>query len=288
MLQLGEMTVWRIVEHAIPVYKPTDMFDEATPQAIAPYREWLEPKALCPRTGCLVMPVLSYLARTRHHNILIDTCVGCDKTYAEPPEWHQRSNQAWLANLKAAGAAPEDIDYVFCTHLHSDHCGWNTRLVDGRWAPTFPKAKYVFARAECEAMEAENSEIFQDNVQPILEAKQAVLVDMDYALDDQIWLQPTVGHTLGHVAIHLQSNGRRAIMCGDLMHSPLQLAEPGWSCNSDYNLARAAETRKKFLQTHCDSDTIVLTAHFPLPSIGHIVSHGGRCDFAYLPDRMKP
>ena len=282
MLQLGEIAVQCIVEHDIPVYKPTDMFDEATPQAIAPHRKWLEPKALCPQTGRLVMPVLSYLARTRHHAILIDTCVGCNKTYAEPPAWHQRSNQAWLSKLREAGADPEEIDYVFCTHLHSDHCGWNTRLVNGRWTPTFPKAKYVFSRDECQAMEAENSEIFQDNVQPILEAKQAVLVDLDYALDDAIWLEPTVGHTVGHVAIHLKSSGRHAVMCGDLMHSPLQLAEPDWSCNSDYDLARSAETRKKFIHAHCDSDTLVLTAHFPLPSIGHIIWRGDRHDFSYL------
>ena len=281
-LRLGEITVQRIVEHDIPVYRPSDMFDEATPEAIQPYRDWLEPKALCPKTGCLVMPVLSYLVRTRHHAILIDTCVGCDKTYAEPPAWHQRGNAAWLANLRAAGAAPEAIDYVFCTHLHSDHCGWNTRLVNGRWTPTFPNAKYVFARDECAAMEAENSQIFIDNVQPILEAKQAVLVEMNYALDDEVWLQPTPGHTLGHVAVHLQSGGHRAAMCGDLMHSPLQLAEPDWSCNSDHDLAQSAQTRKRFIQAHCESGALVLTAHFPLPSIGHIVAQDDRWDFRYI------
>ena len=148
--------------------------------------------------------------------------------------------------------------------------------------PTFPKAKYVFARDECAAMEAENSQIFIDNVQPILEAKQAVLVDLDYALDDQVWLEPTVGHTVGHVAVHLKSGGHRAAMCGDLIHSPVQLAEPDWSCNSDYDLAQSAETRKRFIQAHCDSGTVVLTAHFPLPSIGHIVSQDSRRDFQYI------
>jgi glyoxylase-like metal-dependent hydrolase (beta-lactamase superfamily II) len=278
---LGEISVQRIVEHDIPVYLPSDMFDEATPEAVEPYRQWLEPRALCPRTGRLVMPVLSYLVRTRHHCILIDTCVGCHKSYAEPPEWHQRRNAAWLDNLRAAGVHPEDVDFVFCTHLHSDHCGWNTRLVDGRWIPTFPNAKYVFSRDEYQATEAENSLIFVENVQPILEARQAVLVDLDYALDDEIWLEPTVGHTAGHVAIHLKSGEHHAAMCGDLIHSPLQLAEPGWSCNSDYDLAAAADTRKTFLNTHCESDTLILTAHFPSPSIGHIITRGNSYDFTY-------
>jgi glyoxylase-like metal-dependent hydrolase (beta-lactamase superfamily II) len=281
VLQLGEISVQRIVEHDIPVYLPSDMFDEATPEAVEPYRQWLEPRALCPRTGRLVMPVLSYLVRTRHHCILIDTCVGCHKSYAEPPEWHQRRNAAWLDNLRAAGVHPEDVDFVFCTHLHSDHCGWNTRLVDGRWIPTFPNAKYVFSRDEYQATEAENSLIFVENVQPILEARQAVLVDLDYALDDEIWLEPTVGHTAGHVAIHLKSGEHHAAMCGDLIHSPLQLAEPGWSCNSDYDLAAAADTRKTFLNTHCESDTLILTAHFPSPSIGHIITRGNSYDFTY-------
>ena len=282
VVQLGDVTVQRIVEHEIPVYHPSEFFDEATDAAVEPYRARLTPKALCPRTGRMVMPVQSYLVRTRHHCILIDTCVGCHKGYAEPPEWHQRSNELWLRNLRAAGVRPEDIDYVFCTHLHSDHCGWNTRLLDGRWVPTFPNAKYVFARDEYQAMEEEYHQIFIDNVEPIAAAKQAVLVDLDYALDDEIWLEPTVGHSVGHVAIHVKSRRHRAAMCGDLIHSPLQLAQPDWTCNSDYDLAASAATRKRFLREHCDTDTLVLTAHFPSPSMGHIVSRGDVYDFNYL------
>jgi glyoxylase-like metal-dependent hydrolase (beta-lactamase superfamily II) len=130
-------------------------------------------------------------------------------------------------------------------------------------------------------MESENSLIFIENVQPILEAKQAVLVDLDYALDDELWLEPTVGHSVGHVAIHLKSGRHHAAMCGDLIHSPLQLAEPEWSCNSDHDLAASARTRKDFLKAHCESDTLVLTAHFPSPSIGHIVPRGNGYDFRY-------
>ncbi len=279
--QIGEITVQRIVEHEIPVYRPTDMFDEATPEALSPYREWLEPDALCPNTGRLIMPVVSYLVRTRHHCILIDTCVGCNKSYAEPPEWHQRQNEAWLTKLQAAGANPADIDFVFCTHLHSDHCGWNTRLVDGRWVPTFPNAKYVFAREEYAVTEAEGHRLFHDNVLPIMEARQAVLVDMDYALDDEVCIEPTIGHTKGHVAVHLRSGAHHAVMCGDLIHSPVQLAEPGWSCNSDYDLEQAAATRRTFLHRYCDTDSLILTSHFPSPSIGHILRSANRYDFRY-------
>ena len=130
-------------------------------------------------------------------------------------------------------------------------------------------------------MEDEGHQIFIDNLLPIMEAKQAILVDLDYALDDQVWLEPTIGHSIGHVAIHLKSGGARAAMCGDLIHSPVQLAEPDWSCNSDYDLAMSTKTRKDFLDTHCDTDTLILTSHFPSPSVGHIISNGDIYDFKY-------
>jgi glyoxylase-like metal-dependent hydrolase (beta-lactamase superfamily II) len=280
--QLGDITVQRIVEHEIPIYHPSEFFDEATAEAIEPYRQWLEPKALCPQTGRMVMPVQSYLVRTQHHIILIDTCCGCNKTYAVPPEWHLRSNEDWLSNLKSAGVQPEEVDYIFCTHLHSDHCGWNTRLVDERWVPTFPNAKYLFTRAEYQAMETENHQIFIDNVLPVMQAGQAVLVDLDYALDDQIWLEPTLGHSVGHVAVHLKSGRHHAVMCGDLIHTPLQLAEPGWTPTFEYDMSISTSTRKTFLSTYCESDTLVLTAHFPSPSIGYIISRGNGYDFKYV------
>ncbi len=280
--QLGNINFQRILEHEIPVYQPSEFFDEATAEAVEPYRQWLEPKALCPRTGLMVMPVQSYLVRTRHHIILIDTCCGCNKTYAEPPEWHPRSNEVWLDNLKVAGVHPEEVDYVLCTHLHSDHCGCNTHLVDGRWVATFPNAKYIFTRAEYQAMAEENHQIYIDNVQPIMESGQALLVDLDYALDDEIWLEPTPGHSAGHVAVHLKSGRHHAVMCGDLIHTPLQLAEPGWSPTFEYDMAMSTNTRKTFLNTYCESDTLILTAHFPSPSIGHIIPRGKGYDFVYV------
>jgi glyoxylase-like metal-dependent hydrolase (beta-lactamase superfamily II) len=140
----------------------------------------------------------------------------------------------------------------------------------------------MFARDEYQAMEEENHLIFIENVQPIMEARQAVLVDLDYALNDEIWLEPTPGHSAGHVAVHLKSGRHHAVMCGDLMHTPLQLAEPGWTPTFEYDMAASTNTRTKFLDTHCNTDTLILTAHFPSPSIGHIIPRGNGYDFAYL------
>ena len=190
--QLGNITIDRVLELEAPLARPIEFFDYAVPESFDPHRHWQEPKALDPASGKMIMPVQSYLVRTRRHTILIDTCVGCRKSNDEFPEWYDRRDETWLRNQKATGVGPGDIDYVFCTHLHLDHCGWNTQLIDGRWAPTFPNAKYIFARDEDEyaASETDNHQVFRENVLPIMEANQAVLVDTDYALDDQVWLVP--------------------------------------------------------------------------------------------------
>jgi glyoxylase-like metal-dependent hydrolase (beta-lactamase superfamily II) len=281
--QLGDVVIDSILDLEMLLATPVEFYEDATPEAVSAERHWLEPKALDPKTGKIVLPIQSYLLRTRHHTILIDTCVGCRKSDDQFPEFHDRRDEAWLRNLRAAGVEPGDIDFVFCTHLHLDHCGWNTQLVDGRWVPTFPNAKYVIAREEYVASEAGDGLEFRESVLPIMEAKQAVLVKTDYALDDQVWLIPTPGHTPGHVAVNISSQGRNAVMSGDLIINPIQLAYPAWNSFSDSDKGLAAASRKIFLDTYCDTDTLLLTAHFPLPSVGHLVSHSERpFDFAYL------
>ena len=282
--QLGDITINRILEWEAPFMTLAEFFDEAVAEAVEPHRHWLEPKALDPKTGKIILPVQSYLLRTRHHTILIDTGIGCRKSYDGVAVWHDLRDETWLRNLAAAGAHPEDIDYVFCTHLHVDHCGWNTRLVDGRWTPTFPNARYILAAVEYAACEAGGTAVFHENLLPIMEAGQAVLVDLDYALNDEVWLTPAPGHTAGHVAVNIASQGQNAVMIGDMMHSPIQLAHPEWSPSFDFDRLLSAETRKRFLDSHCETDTLVLTAHFPSPSVGHVVAHAERAfDFEYLP-----
>jgi glyoxylase-like metal-dependent hydrolase (beta-lactamase superfamily II) len=282
--RLGDITINRILELEAPFLKPTQFFNAATPEAVELHRDWLEPWALDSKTGRMILPVQSYLVRTNHHTILIDTCIGCHKSYDRFPEWKDRRDETWLHNLTATGIGPDDIDYVFCTHLHLDHCGWNTRLVDGRWTPTFPNAKYILAADEYTASEASGTPVFFENVLPIMEAGQAVLVETDYALDDQVWLTPTPGHTASHVAVNIASQGRKATMTGDLMHHPIQLAYPDWSPKVDHDPSLSADTRQQFLDSHCETDILVLTAHFPSPSVGHVVPHPERSfDFEFLP-----
>ena len=236
------------------------------------------------RQGTRILPFQSYLVRTKHHTILIDTCIGCGKSITHRPQWFQRTDQTWLNNLRAAGLQPEAIDYVFCTHLHADHCGWNTTFVDGRWVPTFPNAKYIISKAEYAAAETRNDIIFQESALPVMEAGQVQLVDSDFALDDNVWLHSTAGHTPGHVAVNLASNGHSAVMCGDLIHSPIQCVHPEWSPVFDADPEQARQTRRHFLAANAESGQLVLTAHFPSPSIGHVVTEGDAFRFNYVED----
>ena len=232
-----------------------------------------------------MLPVQSYLVRTSHHTVLIDSCVGNHKTNDFHPPWHMKDDDSYLTEMLYAGIALESIDYVLCTHMHSDHIGWNTRLKDGRWVPSFPNAKYVFARSELDYVVAENHAStrasYNESVLPVIEAGQAAMVETDYAIDDEVWLEALPGHTPGHVGIHLSSNGAEAVMCGDAMHSPIQCAHPEWSSSACVDPVRSAATRRGFLERYCETGVLILTAHFPSPSIGFIKPEAAAFRFAY-------
>jgi glyoxylase-like metal-dependent hydrolase (beta-lactamase superfamily II) len=283
--QIGKLQVMRAVEMVMPFNRQA-FFPETSDSDWAPHRHWLEPDALDPASDELQFPMQSYVVRTSHHTILIDSCIGNHKERPNRPAWHLKTDDAYMRALAALGIAPEDIDFVMCTHLHTDHIGWNTRLEDGRWVPTFPNARYVFSEKELAAWRDVGHEKFsrtpfEDSVLPIVEAGRAELVKNDYALDDEVRLEPTPGHTPDHVAITLASNGASAVMCGDIMHSPVQCLHPEWVPWPDWDPELAARSRRTFLERYCDTDTLVCTAHFPLPSAGRIVRAGDAFRFEY-------
>lgn len=269
-MQLGDIQIDRILELETPFMSPAAMFPDSTPEDLAQHRHWLEPWALDPRSGKLVINIQTYLIRTPRHTLLVDTCLGCGKTNPYFAEWHMRSDRSWYTALAAKGIAPEQVDYVFCTHLHSDHCGWNTQRVDGRWVPTFPNATYIMAEKELKHAAAAMTPAYQESVLPCIEAGQVKAVAADFALDDQVWLEAAHGHTPGHVAVHLKSGQQRAVLCGDLIHSPLQCHFPRWRYWIDSDAQQAIATRVRFLQEQCAERRLVLTAHFPRSSAGYV------------------
>jgi len=286
-LVLGDVTVTRVVENEGPSFFPAFLIPDATEEALAPEREWIEPLFFDAATGRLVMSLHSYLIRTPRHTVLVDTCVGNDKERPSTRPWH-RQRTPWLDRLSAAGVAPEAVDFVLCTHLHVDHVGWNTRLAGGRWVPTFPNARYIFHKDEYaywERMEAETvgsgagDGCFDDSVKPVMEAGLALLVDGDYAIDDALWLEPSYGHTPGHVSLNLAAGGMRAVFTGDLMHHPVQCAHPDWNSRFCWDPALSRASRERFVDTHADTATLVLAAHFATPTVGRIVGHGAGTRF---------
>lgn len=271
---IGDVSVTRILEMSGPPVKPSEWFADCTDEAIGPHLHWLVPRSLSPTTGMLIWPVQGYLVRSSRHTILVDGCVGNNKTCRFFPDWQDRNDDTFLLQLAMAGVAPEQVDYVLCTHLHIDHCGWNTRLVNGRWVPTFPRARYIMARREYDAARAAGGDpeerTYEDNVLPIVEAGRAVLVEMDHAIDDEVRLEPTPGHTPGHVAIRVRSRGVEAVFSGDLMHWPMQCIFPDWNARFDVDQDEARRTRWAFLEACAEDRSLVITSHFPLPSAGTI------------------
>ena len=168
-------------------------------------------------TDTLILCFQSYVVRTPHHTILIDSCIGNDKPRPLRPKWNMKTDDTYMSGLKAAGVSVEDIDFVMCTHLHVDHVGWNTRMEGGRWVPTFPKARYIFGKTEFDYWSEQNAKAqvppFGDSVLPVVEAKRADIVGDDFAVGDHLRILPTPGHTPGHVAFTFGRGQGRCGLC---------------------------------------------------------------------------
>ena len=277
----ADVTIDRIVEMQAPLFDPLTFFPSLTPELLAENREWLDGTAIDPETGKVILCIQSYVVRTPHHTILVDSCVGNDKARPSHPFWNQLRGMQYMEGLAALGLTVDDIDFVLCTHLHVDHVGWNTQLIDGRWTPTFPKARYVFAKAELDYWTAQpvTPPWIVDSVLPIVAAGREELVGAGHVLNEFVRLEPTPGHTPHHFAVQVGRGQTDAVLTGDLIHSPLQLRYPELSMRADTDPAQAAVTRRKFLECYCDTRTLVCTAHFPLPSTGHLTRHGAGFDF---------
>ena len=289
MLHIGQFEISRVIESEGPFLPVQDFIPDAEQAVIDANRDWLYPRYIEPGTDKIMLTIQSYILRTPRHTIVVDTCVGNDKPRPGRPMFDQL-NLPYLADLAAAGVQPEEVDFVLCTHLHVDHVGWNTKLVNGRWVPTFPNAKYIFARKEYEFWEQRHLDgsegpvpnVYDDSVLPVMEAGQAVLVDMDHQIDDGMWFEPAPGHTAGNVVLNLQSQGHNAVMCGDVMHHPLQLVRPEWSSRACEDPAMSTATRRAFIERHADTDTLIAPAHFASPTMGHIISRGDAFGYRHI------
>lgn len=295
--QIGHVRITQVTESGPSPTSPKFFFKDP-PRDLVARHGWLKPH-FANDDNRLLMSIHAFVIESEGKRIVVDTCIGNDK---------RRSFEGWnqlhgpfLQDMTAAGFAPDTIDTVLCTHLHVDHVGWNTRLVDGRWVPTFAKARYLFARTEWEYWSRESrmpapyadentpsDDVIGDSVRPILDAGLADLVDTDHRITAEVRLQPTPGHTPGHVSVRIESQGQLALITGDLMHHPIQCAEVDREVNfdSDTDLARA--TRRNFLSCCVRDKALVLGTHFAPPTAGHVVPHGDVWHFeAWSPGKGK-
>jgi glyoxylase-like metal-dependent hydrolase (beta-lactamase superfamily II) len=290
-LQIGDVAITSLIERDGPWRRPEDFFLGYDSVEMAPHIAELDAEVFDPATGKMVITYQTFVLRTPKHVILVDTCTGEDKGYAAPMDFPK---QPWMDALKAEGLSPEDVDYVFCTHLHIDHSGWNTKLVDGRWVPTFPNAKYVFHKREYAAWEALAKSgqerpggaggVWRMNCEPVMQAGQALLVEDDFALDDTITLTPTPGHSPCHCCVNIASRGQKAIVAGDLFHHALQLRKPKMSTIFCWDPVAATESRHRLFEAVADTPTLLLPIHFPSPTAGQVRREGEAWRWRYKRD----
>jgi glyoxylase-like metal-dependent hydrolase (beta-lactamase superfamily II) len=261
--KVGQVKITKIVELET-VGSTRFILPLATNEAIQKL-PWLIPH-FATDEGRLKMSIHSLVLETPGRRILVDTGLGNDKQGRNVPTWNNRQGP-FLETLREAGFAPDSIDTVLCTHLHVDHVGWNTRLVNGTWVPTFANARYVFGKSEYEywrnhSVEPDKVAVFNDSVQPVVGAGKADLVASDARLSEEISLIPTPGHSPGHMSILIQSDDEEALLTGDVAHHPCQMTHLDWSSTADSDPAQSAATRRELFSRFANTPTLVIGGHF--------------------------
>jgi glyoxylase-like metal-dependent hydrolase (beta-lactamase superfamily II) len=282
--KIGNTTITRVGELlGFASLPPEEFFVGFDRDLLGRHLEWLVPDHYSKEHDRLITSVHSWLIRTDRHTILLDCCAGNHKNRPGFARFHQLDTP-FLQRLREAGAAPEDIDIVLCTHLHSDHVGWNTMLRDGRWVPTFPNAKYLFSKIENDwgdprrnpaiAGDLMRTDGYLDSVLPVIEAGQAELIEGPFSIDDTLLIEPAPGHTRGHVVLKLDVRNEKAVFCGDAMHHPLQVYAPHWNSSFCELPDEARATRRRVLEHCAEYRALVFPIHFGAPHVVAIARAG--------------
>jgi glyoxylase-like metal-dependent hydrolase (beta-lactamase superfamily II) len=280
--RVGEVTITRIMEREEePLDASSHLILAATPEAVRGMA-WLRPH-YADEHGHILLSFHAFVVATPTKRILVDTCIGENKERGLPGA--DRLKTPFLANLKEAGYGPDAIDTVVCTHLHIDHVGWNTILVNGRWIPTFPKARFLIDKDEFQHWKTQETDtihrqVFADSVAPVWDAGLVDLVRSDHRICDEVRLVPTPGHTPGHVSVQIVSKGEEALITGDMIHHPCQFAHPDWSTMFDHDAEQSSRTRRNMFARLADRPILVLGTHFMAPTAGRVIRDGDAYRFA--------
>ncbi|MBV6716573.1 MBL fold metallo-hydrolase [Paenibacillus chitinolyticus] len=281
--QVGDVTVTRVMEMMLDGIPPEVYFPGSwDPMFLEENRNSL-PAGLIDGNSQLIVSIGTWVVKTPKHTILIDTATGNDKNLPLNPDLADLQ-LPYLERLKEAGVTPEEVGYVLLTHLHVDHVGWNTKLVDGKWVPTFPNAKYVFPLAEQQYYSSEashnkanevNFNVYEESVLPVVEAglTQTIGPEGGEFLDIFKFI-PTPGHSIGQMSIGLKSGGEEALFGADVMHHPLQVYNPQWNSMYCEFTDQARISRLRVLEFIADRPVIYFSTHFPESAAGYVTRSG--------------
>ncbi|MER8376021.1 MBL fold metallo-hydrolase [Mesorhizobium sp. M1409] len=282
-MKIGRSEVYRVQEYEGLGFPPKYHLPAWTAEAVAKHADWMIPRYYAPEHERLIGSVHSWIVRTSGITVLVDTCSGNGKERPHTP-FFSMLETSYLEHFAATGIAPEDVDYVLCTHLHVDHVGWNTYEHLGRWIPTFPNAKYLVSRiefeflAEHEAELEDNARIFADSIKPLIETGQLLLLDPPFELAEGVFIEPAPGHTPGHVLLRVQESDGDLIFVGDILHHPIQVWYPDWNSHACRDGEQATQTRRSLLE-HCSgTSTTLLPGHFAAPYCCQV---GGKSGLGY-------
>jgi glyoxylase-like metal-dependent hydrolase (beta-lactamase superfamily II) len=278
VFSVGQVTITRIEETYGPTYRASDLFPEWNDKILAEHGHWLAPNHYDSASGLIKLSVHSWLLQIGNQKILIDACCGNNKVKPGRPFWTML-NLPYLDRLAAAGARPEEIDLVMCTHLHHDHVGWNTQLKDGRWVPTFPNARYLFSKPDFDYFHKLDLDpkdgpaemgTFRECVLPVVEAGRADLVTGPHRLNEFFDIMPAPGHSPGHFVFNLESRGQRAAFIGDVFHHLLQVYYPHWNFPKNSDADQARKSRHMVLEHCASAGALTLPGHVGAPFAGYI------------------
>ncbi len=265
----GDLSVDRILDIEELWFPATHLFDVATREIMAPLSDRLPVGSYDAASGLMRQAFASYLVRGSGVSILVDAGVGCGKE-RDLEAWDHRDDDTFLRALAQLGCEPDDVDFVIATHVHADHVGWNTRLADGLWTPTFPRARYLIAGAEIDPLREAfvlDRRIcrgaFVDSVAPLLDAGVVDSFENGAMVTDGVVLSVRPGHTPGTTVVCLESGDARAFLAGDVIHHEVQLIRPAWSSNFCSDPVASANVRRALLTEVAHTESLLMPAHFP-------------------------
>ncbi len=219
----------------------------------------------------------SVLVRTGKLNVLIETGIGNKLPEKQKRIW--QAPEKLLENLREGGAEPEDIDIVINSHLHFDHCGWNTVYRDGRAVATFPKAKYYAPEGEWRhgqlQLERDRVSYISDNYNPLIDSGQMQLVSGETEIVPGISMVPYPGHTRNMNAVFIRSGSKTACYISDLVPTSWHL-EPTWLMSYDLFPLETIENKKRYYEKAIPEQWLTIFTHDPAIGWGTIAKSGSK------------